>query len=231
MSTSHKKIIQEMHHIGLNIHAIVDGQPYQHLLPNCQSIILFGNGGRAMWECFMADMAKNPKRLDVEHPLDQWLLEQIPSLSAIESAHRWIDSFVHSEFHLDFQQLALEGGLGWRSHLGLVIHPTYGLWMGLRFALLLTEKLPPTAIVQSPSPCDDCPKYCANSCLGKALSTAQSWSSKICFEFKERSAHCQQQCDARWNCPVGQEFRHSLLQHQYHQAPKLFKEHLYRIPL
>jgi len=204
---------------GLNVWGIADGQNYQHVLENCQSVVVIANGGRAMWTRFLLYLQEDPSRFtSSQHPLDDFVASQIKRADPNPpSSRRWIRCAETESQFLDFRPLAKAASLGHHSHMGLLIHPTYGLWVSLRAALFTTIKLPISEPLEMDNPCTQCPKYCAQGCLGEAF-LGSGLDIAACARFHRSDTSCQQHCNSRLQCPVGSEHQHSIEQHHYHSS-------------
>jgi hypothetical protein len=134
------------------------------LQPGARSIVLAGSGGRLLWERFTAWLAVDPgARLARElHPLDRYVATVLDGADAIFAAAgiaaRRLEPTFLFEPRVDFRRLAELAGLGGPSPLGMIVHPTFGPWWGLRGAWIVAADLPATAAL--PRPCDGCPAPC-----------------------------------------------------------------------
>lgn len=203
---------------GFNLVGVADGGGYQTYLPDCQSAIVFANGGTDGWNHFVADIRAFPEHLSAhQHPLDDFVGRCIQQVDPNPpSSRRWIQCADTAELFVDFQQLGREAGLGQSSPVGLLVHPEYGLWVSLRMVLLTTELLESTNL--RPHPCASClEKPCIKACPSGAV-TPQGWSVQTCASFHQTSTLCKGVCHSRLVCPVGSQHRHSQLQHLYHNA-------------
>lgn len=215
-------ILHPLHALGLNVVGITDGKPHQDLLPECQSAVVLGNGGTTLWENFVADITAHPEHLSRhQHPFDDFVHRAIQAADpSPPDSRRWIRCAAEPEAFVDFRPLAQGAGLGFASQLGLLIHPEYGLWMGLRAVLLTTESLPHLKAVMGTSPCDACTdKPCIAACPAGAVQPS-GWQVKICAQFHQDSIDCHGRCHSRLSCPLGTVHRHSDLQHLYHNSRK-----------
>ena len=133
-------------------------------------------------------------------------------------SRKWIRCAAEEEHFIDFRLLAYRAGMGSISPVGLLIHPKFGLWLSFRAAILCTQKLPSPNT--APDVCKDCvQKPCIPSCPAGAV-RVEGWSVQRCAQFHEDSQLCHGKCHARLSCPVGSDFRHSTLQHEYHNSRK-----------
>ncbi|MEC7988286.1 MAG: hypothetical protein VX278_24175 [Myxococcota bacterium] len=214
-----QSIFEPLSSIGLNVIGVADGSPYQAFLANCHRAIVFANGGTALWESFIEDIKSQPKHLrDHQHPFDDFVHRMIQAADPTPNKNRrWIRCAAEPELFLDFRPLAHAAGLGFQSQMGLLIHPVYGLWIGLRAVLLTTEDLPLTPM-EAASPCHNCDeKPCATACPAGAVKKG-GWDVKICAQHHRKSRDCHGRCHSRLACPIGLEHRHGALQHLYHNA-------------
>jgi len=215
---------------GFNLAGVTAGEPYQEYLTNCQSAIVFANGGTQFWECFVEDIRANPEHFtEHQHPVDDFVLRCIESVDSVPNhTRRWITCSEDSDVFLDFRVLAERVGLGHQSPVGLLIHPEYGLWVSMRMVLLTTEHLSHT-VLSTVSPCTGCEtKPCINACPAGAVSIS-GWSVQKCASFHRESTVCEGVCYSRMRCPVGSQYRHSKLQHLYHNSRSLGRQALAQV--
>lgn len=192
-------------------------QQTETLLAGAKSIVVFGNGGGALWKSFVADITEHTEHLCEElHPLDAFVRRSVQRADAAlgEIRRRWFYSAATETIHLDFRKLGWLAGLGSRSRLGLLIHPTYGPWIGLRAACFLDAPWPSDDGLV-PDLCDGCPAPCVKSCPGRAFPDGR-WDVDSCSGFKRASDTCRSSCAAREACPLGREHRYPDLAVAYH---------------
>lgn len=190
------------------------------MLPGCRSVVVFGNGGPAMWRAFL-DQHRGA-RLS-QHPLDDWVQAAIERADpSPDSARIWVRAAATEDRFVDFRPLAVAAGLGWSSRLGLVLHPRFGPWMGLRAACFTTEALTPTGPLPSASPCAACPAPCATACPGAAISqdaaVERAFDIGACARQHQVADTCATRCGARAACPEGSAHAYSPLQQHYHSS-------------
>lgn len=218
---------------GLNLFAVASAAAWDAvatparttaaLLPGARSVVVFGSGGPALWDAMLADLRAHPQRLaEEEHPLDAFVRRALDAADAALDAdprsagvpRRWFRAAADETVHVDFRLLASVAGLGTRSRLGLLMHPTYGPWLGLRAACFLAADLAPTA-PHADSPCDTCAAPCVAACPGAAF-PGGDWSVDACSAFNQASTDCRAGCHARVACPVGAEHRYGADELLYH---------------
>ena len=219
MGADWNHIKKELNGIGLNVVGVADGRPYESLLPGCRSVVVFASGGRDLWNAFYADLKAHPEHLVAEdHPFDAFVARGVAAVDPKpDSTRRWVFCAARSDVFVDFRLLAHRAGLGWTSVMGLLLHPRYGLWIGLRAACFTSDVLPRGDALSGEGPCASCSKPCMASCPGEAFPDG-ALDIHRCARFHLESESCHGRCHARLACPVGHEYRHSALQHHYHNA-------------
>ncbi|MDW3214251.1 MAG: hypothetical protein R8G01_09660 [Ilumatobacteraceae bacterium] len=188
--------------------ASIPGAPSGH--PR-RSVVMIGNVGGAMWGPFRAGETPG------SHPLDRWTRATLQPI-----AEEFGASYVHpsDEPFQPFQRWAQRADDVWPSPIGLMIHPTYGLWHAYRGALLFDHEvvgLPP--IGRRANPCITCAdRPCLTTCPVDAF-TAEGYDSDACavhVRSGDRPTCLDDGCAARRACPVGVEFRYGPDQMRFH---------------
>ena len=214
---------------GLNLAAIFDCsalpaavtatlQDARIAVEKYRRLLLLAHGGRQLWQMVTttADRSSDPiddfSRQRVQYVIDHYL--QSP-------AHIWL---YPGDLLLPLQQLGAAVGWQQTSPLGLGIHPHYGLWFAYRAALLVDAELPVTEFAQaSHSVCEQCgEKPCITTCPAAAVSENQAFALTACADYRlSESSPCADRCLARLACPVGEQYRYSDEQLQYHYQRSL----------
>jgi ferredoxin len=118
-----------------------------------------------------------------------------------------------------FQRLARRCEAVHPSPIGLLIHPTFGLWHAYRGGLMLAQRIELPPLPRLPSPCESCgPKPCLSACPVRAFKPG-SFDLAACIAHVSSAAgsECRSGgCLARRACPVGPEFRYVPDQMQFH---------------
>lgn len=223
-------IMDTFHEKGINLVGICDGTSYTSFLPSCKRAIVFANGGRYLWDGFVEDIHKHPHHLqEYEHPFDEYVHRIIQSADPFPTQdRRWIRCAANEAEFLDFRTLAYKANMGTPSLMGMLIHPEYGLWIGMRAVLLTTIDIP---INTTPmiSPCSSClEKNCISACPAHAVSS-KGWNLQRCAQYHHETTTCADTCTSRLSCPVGAQHQHSPLQHRYHNAPHRTRNELANI--
>ena len=170
-------------------------------LTEVRTIVLIGVAGRSGWDAFAAS---GEARDGAEHPLDRW------SRRVIDGLARDLDAVALYPFggppHFPFQQWARRAEPVHVSPLGLLIHPTYGLWHSYRGALAFADALDIPAIEPTPSPCEACrDRPCLSACPVGAFAVGGYDVPACAAHLKSAAgADCMERgCRARRACPVG----------------------------
>lgn len=176
-------------------------------------LVLVGNAGATLWSHI------DPGWLAKEDPIDQYSQATVTA---------WLDTFwpgreplwlYPAPFVVPLLPLAQQAGWMAPSPLGSGVHPTYGPWLAMRAAFLLSEPLPltPTAPLAA-SPCDTCDEQpCLTACPVQALSKEEPPNLKVCLSHRwSESSSCADRCLARLACPVGASHRYPQAQIRYH---------------
>ncbi len=187
------------------------------LFPPTRAIVVIGNGGPAMWRAFVGDLEANHAHfLEEANPLDVFARRAVLAADVVwgSTPRRWFFAAAEADLHIDFRVAARLAGLGTASRLGLLLHPDFGPWVGLRAACFIAADLPFANPMQF-DPCSDCPAPCMTACPGGAFPDG-SWSVSACGAFKGSSDRCTQICHSRAACPVGSAQRYDDAGFRYH---------------
>lgn len=211
---------------GLNVWGVVPCAQYdaavgverrtKSLFPSAQCIVVVASGGPTLWRSFVAAAAADTKLLTGEpHPLDAFVRKRIMAADlTLPMARRWFFAAAEEPVQLDFRVLGALAGLGARSRLGLLLHPVYGPWIGLRAACFVATSLVPTAAT-SVDPCKTCPAPCVAACPGAAFPEG-AWSVDRCAAFHVESDRCADSCLSREACPAGASHAYDPEERAYH---------------
>jgi epoxyqueuosine reductase QueG len=191
------------------------------LLAGTGAIVVVGSGGPALWRRFRARLAADRRALiDNAHPLDRLVRDLVAQCDGEAAgapagvARRWFFAGADADLHLDFRVLGHLAGLGGRSRLGLLLHPEYGPWVGLRAACFVAAPIAPTG-PDDADPCAGCPGYCAAACPGGAF-PGGAWDVTRCGDFHVQADTCRTSCRSRLACPRGAAHRYPPDEITYH---------------
>ena len=178
------------------------------------TLVLVGNLGPSLERLFRSqDLSPTEK-----DPLDEW------TQKVMEPIAQKIDAQCFYPFQgppfLPFEKWALKTGLVFRSPLGILIHPIYGLWHAYRAALLLPGKIQ-SAANETASPCLSCIDHpCLSACPVAAFSE-DGYRVQSCRDHLKTSPgdHCMfSGCASRRACPVGARFHYGPFQTRFHMT-------------
>jgi len=95
-------------------------------------------------------------------PLNRWSKRAIDSIRRLDAAALY--PFGGPPWH-DFRRWALKAEAVYRSPLGLLIHPKWGLWHSYRGALALRQRFKLAPRESAANPCDVCrDRPCLSAC-------------------------------------------------------------------
>ena len=188
-----------------NVPVLADGS-------TAATVILIGNAGGDMWRAFAqrADHA-------VRHPLDSWLRPEIVGVAASVGATPVFPN--DGPPFVPIQDWAVRAEPVYRSPIGIMIHPEFGLWHVYRAALLFRDviELPPRA--EAPSPCNSCEKKpCLSVCPADAF-RPERFDAEACVGHVDSAlgTTCRARgCLARRACPVGRDYLYGADQQAFH---------------
>lgn len=182
------------------------------------SLAIVGNVGSAVWPYFEAERRERPTL-----SLDRWTEEVVGGI-AEEAGLEAVYPFDGPPYH-PFMRWAKRTGTLFSSPIGLTIHPTYGLWIAFRAALLIDNPLEDR---QAPArrPCDDCEdRPCLTTCPVSAF-TADGYDFEACLGHLATPGNaCRSTgCLARLACPIGIAHRYRREHGAFHME-QLLKAH------
>ncbi len=186
---------------------------------NESGLLLAGNRGSSYWQDFTASGEYADGKPD---PLDRWSKRVAGEICQTLPEYRALFPYDGPPF-LPFQRWALSADSLSSSPLGLLIHPTYGLWHSFRFALLFDPRqvamTAHSVVSEEVSPCASCATQpCLNTCPVDAF-TDSGYDYLGCASYLKGNdqAICHQTgCEARNACPVAIEYQYEAAQHRFH---------------
>tara|TARA_B100001123_G_scaffold69283_1_gene77431 strand:+ start:651 stop:1337 length:687 start_codon:yes stop_codon:yes gene_type:complete len=184
-------------------------------LPNgkkAETVILIGNAGVELWRSFQEQAVLSRKQ-----PLDSWLRSVIEGLSECVGAHMLLPN--EGPPFIPIQKWAMRAEPVYRSPIGILIHPEYGLWHVYRAALIFSTRLALPIRSHNTSPCATCrTRPCLSVCPADAF-LPDRFDASSCVSHVESNAgkNCLDKgCLARRACPVGKEYRYEVAQQAFH---------------
>lgn len=189
-------------------------QPWQSklLAPGARGVLVVGNAGRTLWERFL----ESPEWELVRDPLDTYTRRVLGESALLPDPPATVGFYADRRHgaYLPLVALAQRAGFGSPGRVGVLIHPEYGPWIGVRAVLLLDEEVP----FHEPAPyapCDGCPAPCVGACHGDVIG-ASGVDSAACYQLRLRLPACAIACEARRACIVGPEHAYSAAQTAHH---------------
>ena len=175
-------------------------------LAGARTLVLTGMAGRRGWDAFAA----SPEARDgLADPLDRFSRRVIGALAQALGAVALYP--FGGPPYWPFQRWAQRAEPVHPSPIGLLIHPSYGLWHSYRGALGFAEALDLPPREAAPSPCDSCrERPCLTTCPVGAF-TSEGYAVDACAAHLRRAegAECMERgCLARRACPAGREYAH-----------------------
>ena len=153
------------------------------------------------------------------HPLDRWSYRVVTDLARELGARAY---FPFTAPLMPFMRWAQKAEPVAPSEIGMLIHPTYGLWRAWRGALAFAEKIELPDKVDRARPCDSCSdKPCLAACPVSAMKGGGVYDVPVCGGHLRRSegADCMARgCLARRACPVGVKHQYSRDQAAFHMT-------------
>ena len=157
-----------------NVPAFPDGAP---ALTAC----LLGWTGGEQWPAF----ARSPEARDgFPDPLNRWSKQAIDSIAGPLVAAA-LYPFGGPPWH-DFQRWALKAEAVYRSPLGLLDHPKWGLWHSYRGTLALRQRFKLAPRESAANPCDVCrDRPCLSACPVSAFAPERPYNHAACHHYIE----------------------------------------------
>ncbi|SFO91829.1 Ferredoxin [Mesorhizobium sp. NFR06] len=181
-----------------------------------KSVLLVGQAGAAPWPHFQRWLENQPQ--PIADPLDTWSREMIGAVARQFDARAVSPS---DRPYLPFQQWAMRAEGLKPSPLGILMHPTYGLWHAYRGALLFEDEISVPEPHEAIHLCDLCvEKPCLKSCPVDAYS-GQGFAHEACLGHVRGplGAPCRKGgCLDRNACPYGTSYRYPPEVQAFHMA-------------
>ena len=185
------------------------------------TLVLVGNAGPGMWRAF-SEATPPAERAGARHPLDQWTRRVVGAIAG-ELGATAVFPFDGPPYP-PFQRWGLKAGGIFRSPIGPLIHPEFGLWHAYRGALAFASRLALPAPPPAASPCDSCAeKPCLKTCPVGAFTVETAPPAR--YDVPRCVAHVASAagtdclgggCLARRACPVGRAYAYEAEQARFH---------------
>jgi hypothetical protein len=217
-----ERIVAKLADAGLGLTGTLPIELYDSLVPNpwraaqlsplARGALVVGNAGRVLWERFVA----SPERALEHDPLDAYTRRVLGEAARLSNPPAAIGFYAdrRESVYLPLVALARRAGFGSPGRVGVLIHPEYGPWIGVRAVLLLAEDVhfrEPRAYAA----CDGCPAPCVAACHGAVVGPS-GVDAAACYQVRLTLPACADRCDARSACIVGPEHAYSVEQTAHH---------------
>ena len=192
--------------------AFADGAP-------TLTIVLLGWTGGDQWPLFAASPEAGDGLAD---PLNRWSKRLTDGIAAELGATPFYP-FGDPPWQ-DFQSWALRTETVYRSPLGLLIHPEWGLWHSYRGALGFRQPLELSPRAVGPHPCEHCAERpCLSACPVSAFAVDGAYNYMVCRQHLQGAGEdCRTRaCAARRACPIAPDKRYSEPQASFHMRALL----------
>ncbi len=196
------------------------------------TLVLFGNAGSSLWECFSSSKEYADALPD---PLNRWS-KRIGEDIANQLCGRALFPFGEPPYQ-PFIDWAKKAESLHCSKIGMLIHPRYGLWHAYRFAIALPTHISGLAADESAANladdfiagdmieqdiCQRCVEQpCLSACPVGAF-TQSGYDVAVCYDFLKRDSGTQPGgcrkggCQSRVACPQGHRFRYQAEHSRFH---------------
>lgn len=187
------------------------------------TVALIGNAGGAMWRAFSE---ADPDR-STPNPLDSWLDPILERLARHVGAALVLPN--RGPKFPPVQDWAKRAEPVFRSPIGIMIHPDFGLWHVYRAALLFAERLDLPPRTDGANPCDSCAgRPCLKVCPADAFEPGR-FNAQACVGHvtSDAGGNCRDRgCLARRACPVGRDFAYPNDAGAFHMAAVIRAVHV-----
>lgn len=180
------------------------------------TLLVIGNAGAAMWAAFNRDVPATV-RAGVSDPLDDWIRQRVGAIARDIGARAFFPA--DGPPFAPFQRWAMRVEPVYPSPLGILIHPTFGLWHAYRAALAVPAVLDIPPHASNPHPCDACSeKPCLAACPAAALEADRYIVPRCAAHVRSAAGGACRElgCNARHACPIGQAYRYPPEQAAFH---------------
>ena len=203
--------------VGLNLFGVVDTERFDRsqpcearcarVLPGSGTAIVLGSGGHDFWRQLLALHGARPLRW--RQPLRRHAVAAVQPLQT-----RLAEAGVPGRMvapvtrtRINVARLAEAAGFGIVSPVvGVLLHPRFGPWVGVRAVLLFPGQpfgpVADTSIADSFQPCGACPRPCVSACPVGVHDGLGGSDFERCSSHRQQGG-CTHGCNVRRACPVG----------------------------
>ncbi len=195
-----------------------------------RQLVLFGHGGRRLWECVQTSGS------DGADPIDDYCIKTISEWFAAQAPALHYRILYPGNQSIALQALGKLAGWHHAAPFMVGIDAKWGSWFAYRAVViadtnfcpdLAVDRAPKEAIFGGSNPCLNCTtKPCIAACPAQAMRDGTFALEKCLDHRRENDSSCAQTCLARLACPVGKEHRYSAeqMRHSYLCSLKMIRE-------
>jgi len=187
-----------------------------------RQLILFGHGGRRLWECVKTS------GLTGEHPIDDYSIRTIKRWFAEQLPGRRYRLLFPSEQPIGLQALGKLAGWHHPSPIMVGVDREWGSWYAYRAVVIADTDFVPSVAEEARSPCPSCTAQpCLAACPADALQGGQ-FDLDRCSRYRLRpESPCAHGCLARQACPVGSQHRYedAQIMHSYSRSLAVIRQY------
>ena len=210
------KVQHEAAGAGFNLFGLVDAQRYDAsqpkerrigwFAPKCGTVVVLGTGGRTFWQQYLE--AGGAQGHDVDVDGSRFARRGVRAVAGLLTAESVANrALPPNNPSLSFARLAEAAGFGTISPVsGLLLHPLFGPWIGVRAALLLDGRpfgaVADASITDRFQPCCTCSRPCISACPAQVHDGEGHQDLARCGAHRHEG-NCASSCKSRIACPVG----------------------------
>ena len=231
-STANLPATDFLNHAGLNRQHVfdLDALPADLVAPltpapHERQLILFGHGGRRLWECVQEEGMRGM------HPIDEYSVRVVESWLKLALPMARARTVFPGTQRIGLQRLGAIAGWHRASPFMVGIDSVWGSWFAYRVAILTDTQLAASAPVDNGYPCTSCAdKPCIEACTANALAGG-TFNLTACNAGRlAANSRCALGCLARSACPVGAEHRYDESQIRHSASGSLATIRRYQAP-
>lgn len=209
---------------GLNIHAVINIKNLPEDVVSVMKqdgiktdefnqIILLGHLGKSLWKNIKS------KGMDSENPIDEFAVKAVDACFQNQYPDLDYEVIYPGETVIGLQQLGRLVGWHNDSPFKVGINEKWGSWFAYRAVVLAKSAFIETKSLNIKSPCVSCTTHvCVSACPAHALDTNELDFNQCINYRKQENSKCKNTCLARVSCPVGDEYRYTEEQINYHYS-------------
>jgi len=177
-----------------------------------KQLILLGHLGTELWKAMKPVIGKG------EDPVDCYTIDKV---NEFFKKKRITDFNVvyPSSIPINLQELGKIAGWHYPTPFKVGANKHWGSWFAYRAVVITNTEYATTEKMVSESPCETCQnKECISACPAKALDTSELVLESCVAYRRQRDSLCKNTCLSRVKCPVGNEYRYTEDQINYHYS-------------